>query len=194
MRAPTRRSFLASAAGLAGAVMAQRAGAVESQTPDQMLDELIRENQENGLGSGFDNASRNVRLPKKEPVRRGFSLRLVGLHARTERARARVLDFGGDAGLVEDRDRRGDQIRRAQGRQGSKAAAALLGLSHGLGDARWRRAIPRRHLQSRRGELGRRGSLCRGHFVVWLFANASRLSQAMTAAFALHLTAFADHD
>jgi hypothetical protein len=65
MRAPTRRSFLASAAGLAGAVMAQRAGAVESQTPDQMLDELIRENQENGLGSGFDNASRNVRLPKK---------------------------------------------------------------------------------------------------------------------------------
>ena len=65
MRALSRRSFLASAAGLAGAALAQRAGAAESQTPDQMLDELIRENQENGIGTGFDNASRNVRLPRK---------------------------------------------------------------------------------------------------------------------------------
>ena len=30
-----------------------------------MLDELIKENQDCGLGSGFDNASRNVKLPKK---------------------------------------------------------------------------------------------------------------------------------
>jgi L,D-transpeptidase YcbB len=65
MNAPTRRSFLASAAGLAAAVLAKPASAAEGQTPDQMLDELIKENQENGLGSGFDNASRNVRLPKK---------------------------------------------------------------------------------------------------------------------------------
>jgi L,D-transpeptidase YcbB len=65
MSAPTRRSFLASAAGLAAATLARRARAAEGQTPDQMLDDLIKENQENGLGSGFDNASRNVRLPKK---------------------------------------------------------------------------------------------------------------------------------
>jgi L,D-transpeptidase YcbB len=65
MSAPTRRSFLASAAGLAAATLAQAARAAEGQTSDQMLDDLIKENQENGLGSGFDNASRNVRLPKK---------------------------------------------------------------------------------------------------------------------------------
>src|SRR5579863_8178954 len=69
MSEPTRRSFLASAAGLAAAVfagaLARRAAAAEGQTPDQMLDELMKENQENGIGSGFDNASRNVRLPKK---------------------------------------------------------------------------------------------------------------------------------
>ncbi|HSY56455.1 MAG TPA: L,D-transpeptidase family protein [Bradyrhizobium sp.] len=65
MSAPSRRSFLASAAGLAAGALARRAAAAEGQTPDQMLDELIKENQENGIGSGFDNASRNVRLPKK---------------------------------------------------------------------------------------------------------------------------------
>ncbi|MGA2055772.1 MAG: L,D-transpeptidase family protein [Bradyrhizobium sp.] len=66
MSATTRRSFLASAAGLAASAAAQRVVAADGeQTPDQMLDELMRENQENGVGSGFDNASRNVRLPKK---------------------------------------------------------------------------------------------------------------------------------
>jgi murein L,D-transpeptidase YcbB/YkuD len=66
MSAPTRRSFLTSAAGLAASAITRRAWAAEGeQTPDQMLDELMRENQENGIGSGFDNASRNVRLPKK---------------------------------------------------------------------------------------------------------------------------------
>src|ERR1700722_14577806 len=69
MSAPTRRSFLPSAAGVAAGTfvgaLARRAQAAEGQTSDQMLDELIKENQENGLGSGFDNASRNVRLPKK---------------------------------------------------------------------------------------------------------------------------------
>src|SRR5580658_4759985 len=66
MSAPTRRLFLTSAAGLAASAIVHRAWAAEAQqTPDQMLDELMRENQENGIGSGFDNASRNVRLPKK---------------------------------------------------------------------------------------------------------------------------------
>jgi L,D-transpeptidase YcbB len=66
MSAPTRRSFLASAAGLAASAISLRARAADDeQTPDQMLDELMRENQENGIGSGFDNASRNVHLPKK---------------------------------------------------------------------------------------------------------------------------------
>jgi murein L,D-transpeptidase YcbB/YkuD len=66
MSAPTRRSFLTSAAGLAASAITRRAWAADDQqTPDQMLDELMRENQENGIGSGFDNASRNVRLPKK---------------------------------------------------------------------------------------------------------------------------------
>jgi murein L,D-transpeptidase YcbB/YkuD len=66
MSAPTRRSFLTSAAGLAASAITYRAWAADDQqTPDQMLDELMRENQENGIGSGFDNASRNVRLPKK---------------------------------------------------------------------------------------------------------------------------------
>jgi L,D-transpeptidase YcbB len=65
MSATTRRSFLASAASLAAGALVQRAVAAEGQqTPDQMLDELMRENQENDATS-FDNASRNVRLPKK---------------------------------------------------------------------------------------------------------------------------------
>ena len=66
MSAITRRSFLTTAAtGLAAGALARAVRAAEGQTSDQMLDELMRENQENGLGSGFDNSSRNVRLPKK---------------------------------------------------------------------------------------------------------------------------------
>ncbi len=66
MSAITRRSFLRTAgAGLAAGTLVRAAAAADGQTSDQMLDELIRENQENGLGSGFDNSSRNVRLPKK---------------------------------------------------------------------------------------------------------------------------------
>ncbi|SHN85627.1 L,D-transpeptidase family protein [Bradyrhizobium erythrophlei] len=66
MSAITRRSFLTTAAsGLAAGALARVACAAEGQTSDQMLDQLMRENQENGLGSGFDNSSRNVRLPKK---------------------------------------------------------------------------------------------------------------------------------
>jgi L,D-transpeptidase YcbB len=62
----TRRSFLTTAAGgLAASAFARAVRAADGQTSDQMLDELMRENQENGLGSGFDNSSRNVRLPKK---------------------------------------------------------------------------------------------------------------------------------
>jgi hypothetical protein len=66
MSSVTRRSFLTTAcAGLAAGALMRGAGAAEGQTPDQMLDELIKENQENGIGNGFDNASRNVKLPKK---------------------------------------------------------------------------------------------------------------------------------
>src|ERR1700690_871722 len=66
MSSLTRRSFLASAsAGFAASVFVRGVRAAEDKTPDEMLDELIRENQENGIGSGFDNASRNVKLPKK---------------------------------------------------------------------------------------------------------------------------------
>src|SRR6201990_147786 len=60
----TRRRILSLGAGLAAGGLARRANAVE-QTPDQLLDELIQENQDSSLDSGFDNSSRNVRLPKK---------------------------------------------------------------------------------------------------------------------------------
>src|SRR5579864_2968891 len=66
MNAINRRSFLTTvASGLVAGALARAASAAEGQTSDQMLDQLMRENQENGLGSGFDNSSRNVRLPKK---------------------------------------------------------------------------------------------------------------------------------
>jgi murein L,D-transpeptidase YcbB/YkuD len=62
----SRRHFLASAgAGLAAGALAHGARAAETQTPEQMLNDLIRENQDSDLDSGFDNASRNVKLPKK---------------------------------------------------------------------------------------------------------------------------------
>jgi len=61
MTSLSRRSFLATAAA---AAFARPASGAEPQTPDQMLDDLINQNQDNGLGSGFDSASRNVRLPK----------------------------------------------------------------------------------------------------------------------------------
>ena len=60
----TRRNILALGAGLAANALAGRVGAAE-QTPDQMLEELIQENQDSSLDSGFDSSSRNVRLPKK---------------------------------------------------------------------------------------------------------------------------------
>src|ERR1039457_1940743 len=59
----TRRTFLVTAA--AAGALAGGARAAEGPTPDQMLDELIQQNQDSGLGSGFDNASRNVKLPQK---------------------------------------------------------------------------------------------------------------------------------
>jgi murein L,D-transpeptidase YcbB/YkuD len=66
MTSVTRRSFLADAgAGLAAIALVRGTHAAEDQTPDQMLNDLIKENQDSGLGSGFDNASRNVKLPKK---------------------------------------------------------------------------------------------------------------------------------
>jgi L,D-transpeptidase YcbB len=60
----TRRKLLGLSAGLAAGAFARAVQAAE-QTPEQMLDELIQENQGSSLDSGFDNASRNVRLPKK---------------------------------------------------------------------------------------------------------------------------------
>jgi L,D-transpeptidase YcbB len=66
MTSLTRRSFLAHAgAGLAATALVSGVRAADDQTPDEMLNDLIRENQDSGLGSGFDNASRNVKLPKK---------------------------------------------------------------------------------------------------------------------------------
>jgi murein L,D-transpeptidase YcbB/YkuD len=66
MTSVTRRSFLANAgAGLAATALMRGARAADNQTPDQMLNDLMRENQDSGLGSGFDNTSRNVKLPKK---------------------------------------------------------------------------------------------------------------------------------
>ena len=62
----TRRSLLVAAgSALAASAMVRALRAAEGPSPDQMLDELIRENQDYGIGSGFDNASRNVKLPKK---------------------------------------------------------------------------------------------------------------------------------
>jgi L,D-transpeptidase YcbB len=62
----TRRSLLVAAgSALAASAMVRALRAAEGPSPDQLLDDLIRENQENGIGSGFDNASRNVKLPKK---------------------------------------------------------------------------------------------------------------------------------
>jgi L,D-transpeptidase YcbB len=61
----TRRTLLAGTAGLAAGALASHAMAAEDQSADQMLQELIQENQESTLDSGFDNASRNVKLPKK---------------------------------------------------------------------------------------------------------------------------------
>jgi len=66
MTSLTRRSFIANAgAGLAATALVVGARAADDQTPDQMLNDLIKENQDSGLGSGFDNTSRNVKLPKK---------------------------------------------------------------------------------------------------------------------------------
>jgi murein L,D-transpeptidase YcbB/YkuD len=60
----TRRNVLSLAAGVAAGAMTRSVRA-EGQTPDQMLDELIQENQGSSLDSGFDSSSRSVRLPKK---------------------------------------------------------------------------------------------------------------------------------
>ena len=60
----SRRNFLAGGAGLAASAFVRGVKA-EEQTPDQMLNKLIEENQDSSLDSGFDNASRNVKLPKK---------------------------------------------------------------------------------------------------------------------------------
>jgi L,D-transpeptidase YcbB len=60
----TRRTFLTASTGLAAGMLAGAARAA-GPTPDQMLDDLIQQNQDSGIGSGFDNTSRNVKLPKQ---------------------------------------------------------------------------------------------------------------------------------
>ena len=60
----SRRAFLSTAAAVAAATLARRAGAEQPLTPDQTLDELINQNQNSGLSSGFDSASPSVKLPK----------------------------------------------------------------------------------------------------------------------------------
>ena len=94
----------------------------------------------------------HARHAVQEPVRRGCPLRLLRLHAHPERARPGELAAVRDQWLVAHRDRRGDQVGRAQGRQAQAAGAAALDLRHRLGDRRRRGAVPRRHLQSRWAE------------------------------------------
>jgi L,D-transpeptidase YcbB len=60
----SRRTLLATGAAIAAGTFAREVWAEEPKTPEQTLDDLIRQNQDNGLGSGFDSASRNVKLPK----------------------------------------------------------------------------------------------------------------------------------
>jgi murein L,D-transpeptidase YcbB/YkuD len=60
----SRRTLLATGAAIAAGTFAREVRAEEPKTPEQTLDELINQNQDNGLGSGFDSASRNVKLPK----------------------------------------------------------------------------------------------------------------------------------
>jgi murein L,D-transpeptidase YcbB/YkuD len=64
MKPLSRRTFLASGAAITAATFTREVSAAEPQTSDQTLDDLINQNQNNGLGSGFDSASRNVKLPK----------------------------------------------------------------------------------------------------------------------------------
>ena len=60
----SRRRFLSHAgAGLAAGALVSAARAAEPQTPEQMLNDLIQKNQDSDIDSGFDNSSRNVRLP-----------------------------------------------------------------------------------------------------------------------------------
>jgi len=86
----TRRTFLSRAgAGLAAGALAGNARAAEGPTPDQMLDELIQQNQDSGIGSGFDNASRNVKLPKKSaPGRRQKPVGAAAAGAACDRRRS----------------------------------------------------------------------------------------------------------
>jgi L,D-transpeptidase YcbB len=60
----SRRTFLTASTAVAAATLAQEAWAKEPLTSDQTLDELINQNQNSGLSSGFDSASRNAKLPK----------------------------------------------------------------------------------------------------------------------------------
>jgi L,D-transpeptidase YcbB len=64
MKSLSRRAFLTTGAGIAAATLAREASAGEPKTPEQTLDDLINQNRDSDLGSGFDGAPRNVKLPK----------------------------------------------------------------------------------------------------------------------------------
>jgi L,D-transpeptidase YcbB len=63
MKSLSRRTFLSSSAAIAAGPLVRGARAEEPKTPEQTLDDLIKQNQDSDLGSGFDRASRNVKLP-----------------------------------------------------------------------------------------------------------------------------------
>ena len=100
----------------------------------------------------------HARHPGQGHLRRRFPLRLLGLHPRPERARLHRLAAQGHARLGPRQDRRrsiqsGERINARI----SPTRALLLGLCHRLGDARWRRPVPRRHLQQGRARTRARG-------------------------------------
>lgn len=60
----TRRNLLFAGTGIAAGMLVRKARA-DQQTPDQALNELIQENQDTSVGSGFDNSLRGVKQPNR---------------------------------------------------------------------------------------------------------------------------------
>lgn len=60
----TRRNLLLAGTGLAAGMLARKAQA-DQQTPDQALNELIQENQDTSVGTGFDDTLRGVKQPNR---------------------------------------------------------------------------------------------------------------------------------
>ena len=60
----TRRNLLLAGTGIAAGMLVRKARA-DQQTPDQALNELIQENQDTSVGTGFDNSLRGVKQPNR---------------------------------------------------------------------------------------------------------------------------------